>query len=45
MFLTGYDHDHLLHVTKRTPKGFTVEANAALAALQGRKECDISGDV
>ena len=43
VFLTGYDHDHLLHVTKRTPKGFTVEANAALAALQGRKECDISG--
>jgi hypothetical protein len=43
VFLTGYDHDHLLHVTKRTPRGFAVQANAALAALQGRRECDISG--
>jgi hypothetical protein len=44
VFLTGYDHDHLLHVSKRTPNGFTVEANAALAALQGRKECDLTGE-
>jgi hypothetical protein len=43
VFLTGYDHDHLLHVTKRTPRGFTVEANAALATLQGRKSSDITG--
>jgi hypothetical protein len=43
VFLTGYDHDHLLHVTKRTPTGFTVEANAALATLQGRKSSDITG--
>ena len=43
VFLTGYDHDHLLHVSKRTPQGFTVETNVALAALQGRKPCDISG--
>jgi hypothetical protein len=42
VFLTGYDHDHLLHVTNRTPKGFRVQANAALAALQGRKDCDLS---
>jgi hypothetical protein len=43
VFLTGYDQDHLLHVTKRTPRGFTVEANAALATLQGRKSSDITG--
>jgi hypothetical protein len=43
VFLTGYDHDHLLHVADRTPKGFTVEANAALASMQGRKPCDLSG--
>jgi hypothetical protein len=43
VFLTGYGHDHLLHVADRTPKGFTVEANAALAGLQGRKTCDLSG--
>jgi hypothetical protein len=43
VFLTGYDHDHVLHVADRTPKGFTVETNAALAGLQGRKPCDLSG--
>jgi hypothetical protein len=44
VFLTGYDQDHLLHVAKRTPTGFTVEANAALATLQGREKCDITGE-
>lgn len=43
VFLTGYDHDHPLHVTKRTPAGFTVQANTALAALLGRQTCDLSG--
>jgi hypothetical protein len=43
VFLTGYDHDHVLHVTKRTPTGFRVEANAALATLQGRKLSDVTG--
>jgi hypothetical protein len=43
VFLTAYDHDHGLHVTKRTPLGFTVEADAALAALKGRKESELSG--
>ncbi len=43
VFLTAYDHDHLLHVTKRTAKGFTVEANTALASLQGQKKTELSG--
>ena len=43
VFLTGYDNDNVLHVTERTPQGFTVEANAALAALQGRARCDLGG--
>jgi hypothetical protein len=43
VFLTAYDSDHLLHVTKRTSKGFTVEANAALAALQGQNKVDLTG--
>ena len=43
VFLTGYDNDNVLHVTGRTARGFTVEANAALAALQGRDRCDLGG--
>jgi hypothetical protein len=43
VFLTAYDHSHLLHVTKRTRNGFTVEADAALAALTGRKESELTG--
>jgi hypothetical protein len=43
VFLTGYDHEHVLHVAERTPTGFTVAANAALAAIQGQKPCDLSG--
>jgi hypothetical protein len=29
VFVTAYDHDLQLHVTNRTPKGFTVQAGAA----------------
>jgi hypothetical protein len=43
VFLTAYDHDHGLHVTKRTPKGFVVEADTALAALKGHQEGELSG--
>ncbi len=43
VFLTGYDNDTVLHCTQRTARGFTVEANAALAALQGRERCDLGG--
>ena len=43
VFLTGYDHDHVLDVTNRTPCGFTVLANLALAALQGKQEGELSG--
>lgn len=43
VFLTGYDHDHVLHVTNRTPCGFRVLANLALAALQGKQEDELSG--
>jgi hypothetical protein len=43
VFLTAYDHDHQLHVTKRTRDGFTVEADTALAALKGRKETELAG--
>jgi hypothetical protein len=43
VFLTAYDHAHLLHVTKRTPKGFTVETDNSLAILKGLKESELSG--
>jgi hypothetical protein len=38
VFLTAYDYDNLLHVAKRTPQGFTVEA-----ALNGRSVSEPSG--
>jgi hypothetical protein len=43
VFLTPYDADHLLHVSRRTSTGFTVEANAGFAAAMGRTETDLSG--
>jgi hypothetical protein len=43
VFLTAYDHDHLLYVTERTPKGFAVKADTTLAALKGCKASDLSG--
>jgi hypothetical protein len=43
VFLTAYDADHLLHVSRRTANGFAVEANAAFAAARGRTETDLTG--
>ena len=43
VFLTAYDQCLPLQVTKRTPAGFTVEANQAIVALQGLKPGDVSG--
>lgn len=43
VFLTGHDEHHHLIVTGRTPTGFAVEADAALAALKGKKATDLGG--
>jgi hypothetical protein len=43
VFLTGYDHAHGLHVVNRTGQGFTVHADATLAALKGQTEEQLSG--
>ena len=43
VFLTAYDSDLVLHVSKRTAEGFTVEANAGLARIQGKDLCDVTG--
>ena len=43
MFLTGYDGHEQLGVMKRTPAGFIVEADAALARLKGQKDSDLNG--
>ena len=41
VFLSAYDTDHHLHVSNRTAKGFTVEADLALAASKGAKESEL----
>ena len=43
VFLTAYDNDHVLHVTNRTPTGFTVQSDVALAELKGKNLTDLSG--
>src|SRR4029079_17649392 len=43
IFLTSYETEDVLHAKNRTATGFTVEANAAIATLQGRKDTDING--
>jgi hypothetical protein len=43
VFLTGYDIEQPLYVTHRTPSGFTVKVDAAIAALKGTHERDLSG--
>ena len=43
VFVTAYDHDHQLHVTNRTPKGFTVQADTAMAALKGKTDGELTG--
>lgn len=43
VFLTEHDtHQHLI-VTKRTPTGFAVEADAEIAGLKGKKTADLAG--
>jgi hypothetical protein len=44
VFITAYDNDQVLHVTNRTPNGFTVQADVALAELKGKKGPDLSGE-
>ncbi len=43
VFLAAHDRDHHLYVAKRTPKGFTVAADSALAALKGRARTELTG--
>ena len=43
VFVTAYDHDHQLHVTNRTSKGFTVQADTAMAALKGKTDGELTG--
>jgi hypothetical protein len=43
VFLTAYDNDQVLHVTNRTPTGFTVQSDVALAELKGKNRSDLSG--
>jgi hypothetical protein len=43
VFLTGIDEHHQLIAKAKGPGGFTVEADAALAALKGKKASDLSG--
>ena len=43
VFLTSYAEDLHLHVSRRTPTGFTVETDAGLAALKGRARADLGG--
>ncbi len=43
VFLTGYDTEDLLRVTNRTPGGFTVEANKAIASMVGKADADLQG--
>jgi hypothetical protein len=43
VFLTDYDTDSVLRVRRRTPAGFAVEADSAIAALTGRSERELSG--
>ena len=40
VFLTAYDTDHKLNVRNRTATSFTVEIDAAWAALKGTKASD-----
>ena len=42
VFLTAYDN-HMLHVADRTPSGFTVQADAAVAELKGKTGSDSVG--
>jgi hypothetical protein len=43
VFLTGYGANHHLFVKTRTPAGFSVEADATIAALKGVKANEITG--
>ena len=43
VFVTAYDHDHQLHVTKRSATGFTVQADTAMAALKGKTDGELTG--
>ena len=43
VFLTELGEHRALAVSQRTPTGFTVQANAALAKLLGRSDAELSG--
>jgi hypothetical protein len=43
VFLTEYDTDSVLRVRHRTPTGFVVQADSAIAALTGKSERELSG--
>jgi hypothetical protein len=43
VFLTEYDSDDLLHVRRRTPAGFTVEADPDIAQLKRKRVDDMTG--
>ena len=43
VFVTPYEHDHLLYVTDVTPEGFTVRTDMAFEAVKGRQETELSG--